>query len=535
MLKILLLMFVWNYTIIKMQFDLHMFQQNSYRNNRYWRWLKGSHNRFIKGNDNFVMIASLFILASSLVDGSNRTLFLGLGVLFIVFAIRGHKLLVEVREVKKKLVYTPRVKRLVVSSSILSFIVIFGLNQMSTLGIALGIYLLTTFSFVIVMAAKIVNTPIENYINNWYYKDAKRILAENPNRIIIGITGSYGKTSTKNVIAQTLSRDFNVLATPASYNTLMGVIRTIREQMKPTHQVFIVEMGAREPGDIKEICDLVLPDISIITSIGPQHLETFKTIENIAKTKGEIFEGLKPGGTALVNLADERIKALPKRSDVEYIGFGENAYECADVSKCYISKNMHISGDGTGFDLNFPSGITLCVNTKLLGAHNVSNVLCALTVANELGADMLRIMASLSDIQPTEHRLSLRKGRKGQVIIDDAFNSNPIGSKNALQVLKAMEGERKFIITPGMIELGDQQDALNKKFGEYIADACNYVVLVGEKQTRPIQEGLKEAGFDLSNLHITDTFLNGYNHLETIMNEKDVMLIENDLPDAFNE
>jgi len=528
-------MLVWNYTLVKMQFDLHMFQQNSYRNKRYWRWLKGTHNRFVKGNDNFVLFASLFLFAASYTQGLTQSGLTVLSIFFIFFAIRGHRLLVEVREVKKKLVYTPRVKRLVATTSIVSFAIIFGLNQVGAIGIAAGIYLMTTFSFLIVMIAKLVNTPIENYINNWYYKDAKRILAENPNRIIIGITGSYGKTSTKNVIAQTLSRDFNVLATPASYNTLMGVIRTIREQMKPTHQVFIVEMGAREPGDIKEICDLVVPDISIITSIGPQHLETFKTIENIAKTKGEIFEGVKPGGTALVNLADDRIKALPKRSDIDYIGFGDNTQECTDVAKCYISKNTHISGEGTSFDLNFPSGITLCVNTKLLGAHNVSNVLCALTVANELGADMLRIMASLSDIQPTEHRLSLRKGRKGQVIIDDAFNSNPIGSKNALQVLKAMEGDRKFIITPGMIELGDQQDALNKKFGEYIAQACDYVVLVGEKQTLPIQEGLKSAGFDTSNLHITDTFLNGYNHLETIMNENDVMLIENDLPDAFNE
>lgn len=323
-------------------------------------------------------------------------------------------------------------KRLVGTSVILSLLAVIGLSQTHVFITGAGVYLLTTFSFLIVMTAKIINTPIENRINKWYYDDAKRILAQNPNRIVIGITGSYGKTSTKNVIAQTLSRDYNVLATPASYNTLMGVIRTIREQMKPTHQVFIVEMGAREPGDIKEICDLVLPDFGIITSIGPQHLETFKTIENIAKTKGEMFEGIKPGGKAFVNLADDRVKGLPKRSDIEYVGFGENTFECSDVAKCYLSKNMNISGDGTGFDLSFPSGITLCVNTKLLGAHNVSNVLCALSVANELNADMLRIMASLSDVRPTEHRLSLRKGRKGQVIIDDAFNSNPIGSKKML-------------------------------------------------------------------------------------------------------
>ncbi|WP_430884067.1 UDP-N-acetylmuramoyl-tripeptide--D-alanyl-D-alanine ligase [Fusibacter sp. JL216-2] len=535
MIRILLLTSVLVYLIDKLQFDLHMFQQNSYRNKRYFRWLKGAHNRFIKGNDNMIMVSALLYGGSAYVKDTPSTLLGLMSLVFVVFALKGHRLLVSVRDVKKKLVYTPRVKRLVATASMISGLCILLLYNANDLLLALCIYLLSTLSFGIIMLSKLINTPIENHINKWYYNDAKRILAENPNRIVIGITGSYGKTSTKNVIAQTLSRDYNVLATPASYNTLMGVIRTIREEMKPTHQVFIAEMGAREPGDIKEICDLVMPDFGIITSIGPQHLETFKTIENIAKTKGEMFEGIKPGGKAFVNLADERIKNLPRRSDIDYIGFGENGFECEETGKCYLSKNLNISGDGTGFDFCFPSGITLCVNTKLLGAHNVSNVLCALSVANELNADMFRIMSSLSDIRPTEHRLSLRKGRKGQVIIDDAFNSNPIGSKNALKVLKAMEGERKFIITPGMIELGDQQDELNKQFGQYIASDCDYVVLVGKNQTRPIQEGLKEAHFDFSKVHIADTFLSGYEHLESIMNANDVLLIENDLPDAFNE
>jgi len=534
-LKILLLAFALLYTLHKLQFDLHMFQQNSYRNKRYFRWLKGSHNKFIKGNDNLMLLATIVLLCSEYVSDQTSVVFIFISLIFIVLAYQGHKLLVSVREVKKQLVYTPRVKRLLISSIILSALIILGLYQVPTLLMAPGLYLLTTFSFGIVMMAKLINTPIENSINQWYYNDAKRILKENPNRIVIGITGSYGKTSTKNVIAQTLSRDFNVLATPASYNTLMGVIRTIREQLKPTHQVFIVEMGARESGDIKEICDLVIPDFGIITSIGPQHLETFKTIENIAKTKGELFEGIRPGGKAFVNLADDLINNLPKRKDIEYVGFGENTRECMNTSRCYLSKNMQISGEGTGFDLNFPTGITLCVNTKLLGAHNVNNVLCALSVANELESDMLRIMSSLSDIQPTEHRLSLKKGRKGQVIIDDAFNSNPIGSKNALQVLAAMHGRKKFIITPGMVELGDQQDTLNQQFGKYIAESCDYVVLVGEKQTKPIQEGLKVSGFSVNKIHITDTFLNGYEHLETLMQSDDVLLIENDLPDAFNE
>jgi len=536
MIRILLIVVAAIYAMSKIHFDLHMFQQNSYRNNRYFRWLKGSHNRFIKGNDNLTMTSCLLYIGSTYLTGALQVSLGLLSVALLLLSLSGHRLLVSVREVKKKLVYTPRVKRLLITTDALIALVSISLYYFDlTFITVMGIYIMTTFSFVIVMLAKIINTPLESGINKWYYNDAKRILKENPNRIVIGITGSYGKTSTKNVIAQALSRDFNVLATPASYNTLMGVIRTIREQLKPTHQVFIVEMGARQSGDIKEICDLVVPDFGIITSIGPQHLETFKSIENIIRTKGELFEGIKPGGKAFVNLADDRIKTLPKRNDIEYIGFGENVHSDSDVSKAYLSKNLNLSGHGTGFDLNFPSGITLCVNTKLLGAHNVGNVLCALSVANELGSDMLRIMSSLSDIQPTEHRLSLKRGGKGQIIIDDAFNSNPIGSKNALEVLKSMDGNKKFIITPGMVELGDQQDELNKQFGKYIAEACDYVVLVGKNQTKPIQEGLREVGYKDSQIHIADTFLNGYAHMELLMQHDDVMLIENDLPDSFIE
>ncbi len=533
--KLLLILPTLIYLLIKLQFDLHMFQQNSYRNRRYARWLKGAHNRRIKGNDNLMLFACLFSAGSAYVQAGPQYLLTLLSLIFIFLAAKGHLLLVSVRDVKKKLIYTPRVKRLLFTSVLIGTLVcLIGLSA-SQLAASILCYAITLASFAVVMAAKIVNTPVENAINQWYYNDAKRILAENPNRIVIGITGSYGKTSTKNVIKDTLGRDFNVLATPASYNTLMGVIRTIREQMRPTHQVFIVEMGAREPGDIKEICDLVCPDFGIITSIGPQHLETFGTIENIAKTKGELFEGIKPGGMALVNMADERIRTLPRRDDIDYVGFGVDTYACPEMEKCYHSNNMALTGEGTSFDLNFPSGITLRANTQLLGAHNVSNVLCALAVSNELNADMFRIMSSLSDITPTEHRLSLRKGRKGQIIIDDAFNANPVGSKNALQVLAAMDGDRKFIITPGMVELGHEQDALNKAFGTYIAKACDYVVLVGKKQTRPIQEGLSEAGFSQEAVYIADTFMDGYNHLESIMTAQDVMLIENDLPDAFNE
>ncbi len=556
------------YLVGKLQHDYHMFQQNSYRPERYWRWLRGQHNRFIKGNDNlFVLAMGLMALATTLhpLSLGQWSGFIGLyllGSLFTLLAYKGHGLLISVRPSKKPLVYTPRVKRMMATMGILLTIdaLVLWLLPLWVVPFLYGVGGL--ISFIIPMVTVWINSPMEGAINRWYYNDAKRILRENPNRIVIGITGSYGKTSTKNLIADVLSRRFNVLATPASYNTLLGVIRTIREQMKPTHDVFIVEMGARQMGDIKEICDLVVPDYGLITSIGPQHLETMGSLDNIIKTKGELFEGVKPGGKAFVNLSDGNIAKLKSRGDIDYIGFGVAGQTAKTVDKhvqdsktyqvgpgqgqdrntfdgktisAFMASHQSISGKGTSFTLTTPAGSQAQLTTKLLGGHNVGNVLSAMAIASSLGIADDKLQKLMVDVKPVAHRLSLRQGPKGQIILDDAFNSNPVGSKNALDVLQAMEGGQKVVITPGMIELGEEQDALNEAFGSHMAGRADFVVLVGAKQTKPIQEGLAKAGFPDRQTLVVSSFIEGWNHINQMTGQGDVILIENDLPDAFNE
>ena len=145
--------------------------------------------------------------------------------------------------------------------------------------------LLSIFSYRVVSLVNIVNSPIEKWIQKGFYNKAKRKLEEMPNLKVIGITGSYGKTSTKYIVSTILSQKYNVLMTPESFNTTMGVVRTINEKLNSMHNLFVCEMGAKQVGDIKEICDLVKPDYGILTAIGPQHLETFKTIDNVKKNQ----------------------------------------------------------------------------------------------------------------------------------------------------------------------------------------------------------------------------------------------------------
>ncbi len=524
------------YFVFKVRFDLHMFQQNSYRPERYLKWMNQTKQPVIKKSDYMFMIGSAISTLPLLL---HNPWFAGIGFIlglpFTLLSALMFHVKITWQPAKKKLVWTPRVKRLLICAFIwLNLFASFAFVSHGALFIWLVELFVILYSWAFVLLANLTNTPIEMGINHYYYRDAQKRLSGNPNLIVIGVTGSYGKTSVKNVLYQLLSQKYNVLMTPESYNTLMGVIRTIREKLTPTHDIFIVEMGAKQGGDIAEICRLVKPSMGLITSIGPQHLDTFKTLENVIKTKGELFEGVSSGGKIFVNMSDENIKKLKLRKDVTTITYGREHGKKLD----YTVTSEHLSEEGTSFTLlsgKHKDRAPSTLRTKLLGAHNIDNMLGSIAIAMELGLEVNQINRGLYDLYPVKHRLSYSRSPLGYTIIDDAFNSNPVGSKNALEVLKKMKGGKKIIMTPGMIELGDQQFELNEKFGEYMASTCDYVVLVGKKQTEPIVSGLKKKKYPEENLVIAQNLQEAFQAVNAYAKAGDVLLIENDLPDAFNE
>lgn len=521
----------------KNQRDLHMFQQNSYRQERYLKWRKPQ--KKIHGFDIALLYSVAFIIAGYYINNIiTQTTLYALGFIFLGVSGLGFKLRIDASPEKKKLIYTNRVKRLNLTLSALYLALFLVMLYVPPIAAILISALIATVSFLAVLKANWLNKPMEQHINKGFINDAKRRLKENPNLIVIGITGSYGKTSVKNILYHLLSQKYNVLMTPESYNTLLGVTRTIREHLLPTHEILIVEMGAKQTGDIKELCDFVTPDIGIITSIGPQHLDTFKTVKTVQQTKGELFEGVKSGGHIYMNANDPLIMGLPKRSDVDitYFGLESDTLEAISTNDTrYLGKDIYLDKKGTHFScLSSQDG--LCeMTTKLLGAHNIGNMMGGIAIAGDLGVQLTRLSTYLYDIEPVEHRLSYRTTGLNYTILDDAFNSNPIGSKNAVEALSQMEGNKKIIITPGMIELGDKQYDLNKAFGVAIAAVCDHTILVGPKQTKPIQDGLREAGYNEDNLTIAPNLKTAFAVLNQLVGEGDVVLLENDLPDAFNE
>jgi UDP-N-acetylmuramoyl-tripeptide--D-alanyl-D-alanine ligase len=379
---------------------------------------------------------------------------------------------------------------------------------------------------VLAMLSAVINAPMERAVNLWYIVDAWNILQRMPRLLVIGITGSYGKTSTKYFLYRLLSQKYNVLMTPESYNTPMGVVKTIRGQLKPIHEIFICEMGAKKTGEIKELCDIVHPKYGIISSIGPQHLETFKSLDNIINTKFELARALPPGGVVFLNYENEYIRntpcALQKRS------YGRTVPGCD-----YSARNIRVSGAGSAFDLTLSGGGEYHFETKLLGIHQVENITGAVAAADYLGVAPEDLVIAVRRLESVPHRLELIN-RKGMIIIDDSYNANVSGTRAALEVL-GMFDAFKILVTPGMIELGDMEDQYNRQFGIDAAAVCDQVILAGARQTRSILAGLKSAGYPDEKIYVTENLKEAFKKIDTIPAKglPKAVLLENDLPDNY--
>jgi UDP-N-acetylmuramoyl-tripeptide--D-alanyl-D-alanine ligase len=502
--------------------DLMMLQQNSYRNERYTRWLSTS-----KDTTSMWRMCGLIILFVSIASLSKT--FLPITLIGLFGAIQSYVLFKK--KYKKPLAWTARAKRIYATALIVTLLVIAILAVL--FGCTLQVLALSLMggycaSHIILLTANTLLKPIEKSINNKYYREAANILKSMPDLKIIGITGSYGKTSTKYYLQRILSEQFDTLMTPGSFNTTLGVIRTIREYLKPYNEVFIVEMGAKQPNDIKEICDLVHPEIGIITAVGPQHLESFKTIERVQATKFELADALPSNGLAVINDDFEYIKNR-KVTNTNCIRYAVHATEGTQAKPI----DIEYTPTGTTFTIDFTKGDNITLHTKLVGECNISNLTAAVAVARYLGVSDDKIKYAVERIEQVEHRLSIKRTAGGVTIIDDAFNSNPVGSHMALNVIAGMKTGRRIVVTPGMIELGDDQYKENCEFGKLMAKSCDLAIVVGKYNRDAILEGLHSGKMSEDAIMPVDSFAEAQALLSKTLKAGDIILYENDLPDTF--
>lgn len=489
---------------------VHMFQLNGYHRDGHMRW----HNDIlgsVSAKTTFAFIAFVLMIFA---NDTTKAIACVLNVLTVLMFLP--------QKAKKPLVFTARIKRLLFTIIVIysALVALSNLVPYCHFVSALG-FVLVNF---MVLLADIINSPVEKSIKNGFIKDAKKILAGRKNLTIIGITGSYGKTSCKYFLTKLLSAKYNVLMTPASYNTPMGVVKTVREHLKNSHEIFVCEMGAKNIGDIKELCDIVHPHMGLISSVGPQHLESFKTIENVVNTKFELYDAIPDGGKVFLNYDNELIRNAKTGKNI--VSFG-----CEYENAACLASNIALSEKGTDFDVTY-NGVTTHFSTKLLGTHNVQNLAGCIAIAIDMGVEIPDIVLAVKRLESVPHRLQMIDG--GNItIIDDAFNANPSGTKAALEVLGSFDGI-KIIVTPGMIELGEKQAELNREFGVNCTKVCDYVFLVGGRIADDVYDGAASTDFPKEKLLHFDKVEEAVEYARILQSDKKkFVLLENDLPDNY--
>ena len=444
---------------------------------------------------------------------------------------------------KRPLVMTARMRRLLIAGGFLAVVLAAALALgivalhpvVSTILVLIAAGLVTSLSEILLVAANVVTKPAESRIRRHYLALAsERIKMLDP--VVVAVVGSFGKTSTKHILAELLQPHVNTLPTRKSFNTLMGVTRVINEDLLPENRIFIVEMDAYAPGEIAAISDLVHPKVAIITAIGPQHMERFGTVDRIAGALYEVAAALPADGTLILYTGDESGAALAQRArnDQRHLIRYAPANDGDNVDADVIASSIRVDAHGSTFRWRWEAlGLDRQVAIPLLGRHQVANVSAALAAVHVLGYSVDDAIAAAAKLEQVEHRLQLMATAGPLTVIDDSYNANPVGVHNGLEVLAAMPGAHKFLITPGLVELGSVEDEENRRYGAHAARVCDHVIVMSAKTSAALCAGLREGGMSEDRIHVVETLDEATRLLQTLSRPGDVVLFANDLPDTY--
>ncbi len=510
-------------------------QLNGYHLHGYMSWLSNTRGKYFLRVLMVVVLSAVCILVTNVVFRifveplKYYLCYLGLAF-YLLFSIIFIKVINSTPQ-KTPLKMTSRVKRAYVMLFFLCVIVSFGLILLSSTFVDIlgygGIALTPLFIPILVPFAHLLLKPLEKIIQNRYVIKAMKKLQMFSDLKIIGITGSFGKTTTKNALTTILSEKYSVCSTPQSYNTPMGITKTILENLTPTNQVFIVEMGARRRGDIQYLCKLTKPSMGIVTSIGHQHMQTFGSFENVKRTKSELPNFLGKDGFCVFNGDDEAVLDVSKSFDGE-----KQIISLTKTDVDIYATDITASKNGTTLKL-FVDNKSYTCTTKLLGVHNISNILLCAAMAKKMGLTPQQIVAGIEKIRPVAHRLELVNAPNNVIVLDDTYNASIVGSQRALEVLQMFEERRKIVITPGIVELGAMERLANYQFGKQIAEKADVVIIVNKTNLLAIKQGLLDSNFDTKNIFEVENFAMSQQLLKKIIKNGDVILWENDLPDNY--
>jgi len=457
----------------------------------------------------------------------------------------------------KKVKFTKRMIRLFSCFLILYFVIstlIFSLVVSSNFIHFLYLILLLALPFVLIISLVIL-MPLEKLIANYFINKAKFNLGKS-DLFKIGITGSFGKTSVKEILVAILKEKYNILYTKNSFNTPLGVAKTVNENFSNLNELFVCEMGAKKVGDINYLCKMIDVNCGIVTSVGRQHMQYFKSIDNVYNTKKELPDYVK-NGFCVFNLMDkyvtkmfndfrgERIGVyLSLQSNLKHIRCIKSRILCYSSLKlkgvfyfyprtnCFSARRIEVSSAGTSFNVYCGNEFLFECSCKLIGIHNIINILLAVAMAIKLGVSVDTIRMSLKKIDKIAARTEIYNLDSGGIVINNGYNSNIDSAKFSLMTLSLYKSRRKIVVTPGLIET-DNDYLYNKKFAILVAKYADEVVVVKNKNKKAICDGLVDAKFNMENVSYASSFSEIKNKIYSL-DDNYVCLIENDLPDNFD-
>ena len=521
------------------------YQIEEYMSGRYLRWVLSRRTRLLPARPLAAWFLALAVgaLLAEAPDSFLPAIVAVAGATIAVFPARH-------REVKQDFSATARMKRLLAGAWLASAVAfaaaaILAISHPLLASPVIQVTATSAMGFVFfllaplwLVAGNILMQPIENALRRLYLRRAARTLeAINPK--IIGITGSYGKTTTKSFLRDILSGRFHVYATPKSYNTLMGISLAINRDLADDYRTeyFISEMGAYVEGEIDRICRLTPPDIAIVTEVGPQHLERFGSLENIRKAKYEIVKNLPADGAAVLNWDNPYVRSMAAggRPATILTVSRDLSIEAAKAHEItWLASDIRETLDGLSFTVeHVASGEQAEIKTSLVGEHNVTNLLLCIAAARHEGIPLRDIAMRVRRLQPAESRLVLERTAAGITIINDAYSANPLGVVSALKVLGMHDAGARLLITPGMVELGELQESENHKLGLLAAQYATDIILIGKTQTQAIVDAVRSTSFDRSRLHVVETLRESVEWYQHNLQSGDAVLFLNDLPDTY--
>lgn len=563
-LSILLVTSVLVFSLKRNLVYLHIFQQQEYDNYRMFTWI--INNRAI---DKRLSIALCLIFCINLLI-FYKYIFLQKYIKFIVsciliiIPIGGFAYLEKnpIKFAKKPLILTGRAKRIFYLALFFNFIstliILFNINLKNYL---IQLLLIVHLIPVYLIMANICLMPIENYIQNKYWKLATAQLAK-CKPLIIGITGSFGKTTVKHFLGYILQQADHTLITAGSINSPMGITKVIIEELNASHKYFVVEMGAYGIGSINKICQLTPPVFGIITAIGSAHYERFKDLENVAKAKFELIEAVIKNSNSLDNFKSSSDSGKSATNIIinEQVLNTNYAKKYLEEHKSFIQildpnsiSNVVQLKTGLSWELKI-DGVNEKIVTPIFGSHNVANLSLACLAAYNLKVPMPIIINALKTMPQVNHRLEIKQ-QNNYTIIDDAYNANPEGFKSGLELLNFLHTSnnkgiklnqeievskenqvtqgRKILVTPGLIELGSKHEEEHFNLGLLAAKYVDLALIVNPSRIKSFLAGFKQNSNADQLLISLDSWQQAQNWLNINCKANDVVLIANDLPDLY--